>query len=98
MLEWWPGEERPGSVGSGRTWRDGDLTYLIQARANAFEKRVPQRSDAGEVFGRLSDADPNQQPAIIARAHSSTPLSADGHPFAEAVQGEGVGCSGAAGC
>ena len=43
----------------------------------------------------LSGADPNQQLAMIARAQSSTPLSADRQRFAEAVRFEGVKCGSA---
>ena len=51
-LEWWPGEERPGPVGSGRMWRDGDLTYALGVGENTFYN-LRHGAEAGNVEGRF---------------------------------------------
>ena len=47
-LEYWPAGTAPGAVGSGSTWRDGDLGYVVEVRGNTF---VQIGGDAGAVTG-----------------------------------------------
>ena len=47
-MEYWPAGTAPGAVGTGSTWRDGDLGYVVEVRGNTF---VQTGGDAGAVTG-----------------------------------------------
>ena len=49
-LEHWPTESNvaPGMVGSGETWGDGDLHYMVDVRGNTF---VQTGGDEGTITG-----------------------------------------------
>ena len=47
-LEYWPAGAAPGAGGTGSTWRDGDLGYLVEVRGNTF---IQTGGDAGAVTG-----------------------------------------------
>ena len=56
-LEWWSSAVQPGPAGSGRTWHDGDLRYLVEVREDDNQFRsigshFPEY-DAGQVYGQF---------------------------------------------
>ena len=47
-LEQWAASAAPGELGTGATWKDGDLSYGLEVRGNTF---VQTRGDDGTVTG-----------------------------------------------
>ncbi len=50
-MEYWVG--RPGALGTGAMWGDGDLDYDIEVRGNGFSRRAGAGSDEGIITGRF---------------------------------------------
>ncbi len=72
-LEYWPEGAAPGAVGTGSTWRDGDLGYRVEVRGNTF---LRASGDTGTVDRRVLRTRDTRAWVASSRARTSRPGSA----------------------
>lgn len=67
-LESWPANTAPGAVGTGTTWGDGDLEYMIGVQGNSFQSTG---GDAGTVTGAFFGRSHEGMGGVLDRADLS---------------------------
>ncbi len=64
-MEYWPVKQKPGAIGTGRRWNDGDLNYGVEVRANGFIQ--DGTGDAGTITGIFAGASHEYMTGVLKR-------------------------------
>ncbi|MYF88806.1 MAG: hypothetical protein F4186_05270 [Boseongicola sp. SB0676_bin_33] len=74
QLERWPANAAPGPEGSGTTWLDGQLGYLVTVRGNTF---VQSGGDDGLITGAFFGTSHEGMGGVLVRDDLSAGFGGD---------------------